>query len=271
MRVIPERRFSLIEVVQVGQQPSYSGMQRIIQQPPVNGGIGVPLAFLAKFGSHEHELFARMGPLVGVQRAQPRCFPPVIARHLIPQRAFSMDDLVVGKRQHIIFGESVYQREGEFSVVESPVDRILVQVPQGVIHPPHVPLKSEPKPTSVSWGGHSGPGCGLFGDHDDARIVLVGGGICFLQEADGFKVLAAAVNIGAPRSVRTRVVQIKHGSYRVDSQPIDVEFAQPVQCVGNKEVPYLSTAKVEHQRAPVRVFPTQRVRVLIKLCAIEVC
>ena len=71
-------------------------------------------------------------------------------------------DLVVAQRQDELLGEGVHEREGQLAVVVAPVDGLLRQVAQGVVHPPHVPLQPEAQPAVLGGGGHPRPGGGLL-------------------------------------------------------------------------------------------------------------
>ena len=107
-----------------------------------------PFLFLPKFLSHEQQLFARMRPLVGVQCAKRGHFLPLITGHLRNERAFAVNDLIMGQRQNVVLGECVHQREREFTVVPATVDRVFLHVPQRVVHPAHIPLHAEPQAAS---------------------------------------------------------------------------------------------------------------------------
>ena len=154
-------------------------------------------------------------------------------------------------------------------VVVLPVDRVLRGVEQGVVHPAHVPLEPEPEPALRGGPGDAGPGGGLLGDHQHARVVPVDGGVDLLEERDGLQVLPAAVHVRRPLPVGAGVVQVEHRGHRVHAQPVDVELVQPVQRVGDEEVAHLVAAEVEDVRAPVGVLAATRVGVLVQRGAVE--
>ena len=265
----PQGRRAQVEAVEVadqGEQPLVAG---IVQDPPVQGGIGVPLGSLTELLAHEQQLLAGVGPLVGVQGAQARQLLPGVAGHLGQQGALAVDDLIVAQRQDELLGEGVDEGEGQLAVVIAAVDRVLGQVAQGVVHPPHVPLQAEAQAAVLGGGGDARPRRGLLGGHDDAGVLAVGGGGGLLQEADGLQVLAAAELVGMPLAVLARVVQVEHGGHGVDAQTVGVELLEPVQGVGDQEVAHLVASEVEHVGAPVGVLAALRVGVLVQGGAVE--
>src|SRR5436309_135217 len=84
---------------EIREQRRHSGMQRLIQQMPVERMIVLPLAFLGEFVAHEEELLAGMAvheSVIGAQVGEPL---PVVARHATEERALAMHDFVVRERQ----------------------------------------------------------------------------------------------------------------------------------------------------------------------------
>ena len=67
----------------------------------------------------------------------------------------------------------VERPEGQIVVVEAAVDRVPRQVPQGVVHPAHVPLEAEAQPAEVDGPGDPGPRGGLLRDLLHVRMALV--------------------------------------------------------------------------------------------------
>ena len=109
----------------------------------------VPLRPLTKLASHEQELLSRLAPHVTEEQPQLRQLLRFRPRHLRRQRALHVDDLVVRERQHEPFAVGVEHAEGQLVVVVSAVNRLAAHIPQRVVHPPHVPLVVETKPTQV--------------------------------------------------------------------------------------------------------------------------
>ena len=163
----------------------------------------------------------------------------------------------------------VHHREGDLVVVPFAVDGGLVQVLQRVVHPAHVPLEAESQSAGVGRCGDAGVGGGFLGDHHDAGVVLVRGGVGFLEEVDGFEVFATSVDVRAPLAGLAAVVQVQHRGHRVHAQRVDVVFVEPEAGVGDQEVAHLAPAEVEHVRAPVGVLAAQRVGILVQRGAVE--
>src|SRR5580704_3535660 len=117
----------------------------------------IPFAPLAELSPHEEDFFPRPRPHVAEQRAQVGELLPAVAGHLVEQRALSVDDLVMGERQHEIFKPGVDKSEGQVAMMKSPVDRLLAEVVEGVMHPSHVPLEAEAETADVHGAADSGP------------------------------------------------------------------------------------------------------------------
>ncbi len=150
-----------------------------------------------------------------------------------------------------------------------PVDRVLADVAQGVVHPAHVPLQPEAETAGAGRLGDSGPGGGLLGDGHDARHPLVGRGVGLLEQADRLEVLTPAELVGQPLAVLAGVVEVEHRGDGVDPQAVDVELLEPVDGVGDQEVAHLHPAEVEDVGAPVGLVPAPRVGVLVERLAVE--
>ena len=180
-----------------------------------------------------------------------------------------MHDLVVRQRQQVVLRERVHHRERQLVVVVLPVDRVMLHVAERVVHPAHVPLEAEPEAAQVHRPGDARPGGGLLGDHHDPGHALVAGGVDLLQERDRVEVLPPAERVGRPLAFLARVVEVEHRGDRVDPEPVDVELLEPVDRVGDEEVPDLGAAVVEDERAPVRVRAEPGVGVLVERGPVE--
>ena len=172
-------------------------------------------------------------------------------------------------RQEVVLAVGVHERERQQVVVVLPVDGVLPDVAQGVVHPAHVPLQAEAQAAGVRGLRDAGPGGGLLGDRDDAGHPLVGRGVGLLQQPDRLEVLAPAELVGQPLAVLAGVVEVEHRRHRVDAQAVDVELLAPVDGVGDEEVAHLHPAEVEDVGAPVGLVPATRVRVLVQRLAVE--
>src|SRR5687767_825545 len=140
----PDGRLVLIELIQILHEPLQSAMVgTLVQKPPINRAIGIPLRALANFTTHEKQFLSGEKPLISQKRAQIRELPPIISRHSSKERPFSMHYLVMGKRQNEILIVMVQHREGEIILMVFSINRVAGQVLQRVMHPAHVPLERE--------------------------------------------------------------------------------------------------------------------------------
>jgi len=77
-----ERGFGEIETVQVLDKTLKPPVERtLIEEMPVEAGVGVPFGALAEFAAHEEKLFAGKHPLIAEQGAEVGEREPVIAGH----------------------------------------------------------------------------------------------------------------------------------------------------------------------------------------------
>src|SRR6202012_6005192 len=86
---------------------------------------------------------------------------------------------------------------------------------------------------------------------------------------DGVQEVEAAEAIGDPFALFPRVVEVKHGSDRIDAKPIDVIFVEPEEAIRDEEIAHLVSAVIEDERAPVTMFALARISVRVKLGSIE--
>src|SRR6202049_3130948 len=105
-----------------------AGMVLLLEQMPVERTIVAPLALLAEFAAHEHQLLAGMSEHEGVIGAQIGKALPAVTGHPAEQRTFAMDDFIVRQRQDKIFREGVVQAEQDVAVMMLAVDRILADI-----------------------------------------------------------------------------------------------------------------------------------------------
>ena len=78
----PQCRGGLVQRVEVTDQVLDTGVVGVLQQPPVQGVVGVPLNALTKLLTHEQQLLAGVRPHVSVQGAQVGALLPVVTGHL---------------------------------------------------------------------------------------------------------------------------------------------------------------------------------------------
>ena len=126
-----------------------AGMKRLFQEMPIERMVVPPFALLRKLGAHEQKFLARMAEHEAVVGAQVGESLPGVPGHPRQERALTVDDLVVGQRQNEIFEEGVVQPEQDLAVMMAAVKRVLADIIEGVVHPPHVPFVTEAKAARV--------------------------------------------------------------------------------------------------------------------------
>ena len=266
---LPQGGFGLVGVVEVTHQRLHAAVLRVLEQVPVERALLAPLGLLRELAAHEQQLLAGVRPHERVERAQVGHLLPLVARHLGQQRALAVHDLIVAERQDEVLGEGVDEAERQLVVVPAPVDRILLEVRQRVVHPAHVPLEAEAEAAEVGRPRDARPGGRLLGRRDRARLAGVEDLVEFLQELNGVEILVAAELVRHPLALLARVVEVEHRGHGVDADAVGVVLAQPVEGVGDEEVADLVAAVVEDQRAPVGVGAAARVGVLVERRAVE--
>ena len=203
-----------------------------------------------------------MAEHIGIAHPQVGVFVLLVARHLVHHGAFQMHHFIVGQGQYVLLIFIVAHGKGHGVVAALAVQGIQLHVLAEIVHPSHVPLEGEAKPLPADVPGHIGPGGGLLGDSDEARVGAPHHGIQMLEELDGLQVLVAAVFVGHPLTVLLAVIQVKHGRHSVYPYTVYVELPQPVQHIGDQEILHLGLAVVENLGAPVRVGPQAGVGML---------
>ena len=139
------------------------------------------------------------------------------------------------------------------------------------MHPAEVLLQPEPQTVEMRRPRHPGPRSRLLGDHRDARVAFVAGGVQLTQELDRFEILLAAVHVGRPGALWPGVVAVQHRGDRIHPKTVDMELLQPEEGTCDQEVTYLAVAEVEHVRAPVGVFAQRGVGMLVQSRAVKAC
>ncbi len=200
-----------------------------LQQVPVEARVVVPLPPLRDLAPHEEEFLPGVTVHIPIQEPEVRHLLPDVAGHLVEERAFAVDDLVVREREDEVFGERVDQAEGQRAVLVLAIDRVLGHVPQRVVHPPHVPLEAESQPPEVRRLGDARPARRFLGARQDPGMFLMAELVEFLEEVDRFEVLVAAEDVRHPFAGFARIVEIEHRRDRVDPQAVEVVTVQPEQ------------------------------------------
>src|SRR6202000_436977 len=113
------------------------------------------------------------------------------------------------------------QPEEDIAVMMFAVDRILADVIQRVVHPAHVPLVAEAQPAEFDRTRYLRPGGRLLRCRGRLRKTSVHLGVEAPQEVDGLDVFAAAEFVRYPAPGRPAVIEIEHGSDRIDPQTVN--------------------------------------------------
>src|SRR6266446_9616320 len=88
-------------------------MRLFLCQIPAETLLKVPFVPLSKFPAHEEELLARMPVHVSIEKSEVGEFFPSVARRLVEQRPFSINDFIMRQWKDEVFGESVPKAEGQ--------------------------------------------------------------------------------------------------------------------------------------------------------------
>src|SRR6266567_123428 len=127
----------------------------------------VPFAPLPEFAAHKEKLFPRMPEHPRIKHPQIGELLPEIPRHPGKQRALPMDNFIVAQHQNEMLLKSVEERERNISLMEPPENRIELHIAEEVMHPAHVPFKTEPKAAEIRRARNTGPGGGFLGAPHD--------------------------------------------------------------------------------------------------------
>ncbi|MNM52162.1 hypothetical protein D3C81_632340 [compost metagenome] len=180
-----------------------------------------------------------------------------------------MHHFIVGDRQDEMLGIRIDQAEAHFVVVVGAVDRVVLDVVQGVVHPAHVPLVGKAQPALLGWLADTWPGGGFLGDDQRAGGLMRRHTVEVADEVDGLQVLAPTMAVGHPFAGLARVVAVKHRGHGIDAQAVDMKVFEPVQRRGQHEAVHFGTPEVVDQGVPVLVKAFQRVLVFIQSGAVE--
>ena len=123
---------------------------------------------------------------------------PTVTRHAGHQRSLAVHNLVVGDGQDEVLAIGVRHGERHVVVMVLTINRFALHVSEGVMHPAHVPLKSEAKATEIGGTCDTRPRGGFLRDGHDSGHALIDGGVHFLEEGDRVQILPAAKSVGGP-------------------------------------------------------------------------
>ena len=138
-----------------------------------------------------------------------------------------------------------------------------------VVHPAHVPFVGKAEPVIRDRLRDAGPGGRFLGDHHRAGTALGDDRVEMAQEADGFQILAPAVDVRHPFAGVAAVVAIEHRGDRIDAQSVDVEMLEPVQRAGDQEALHLAAAEIVDVGVPVLMEAFARIEMLVERGAVE--
>ena len=110
----------------------------------------------------------------------------------------------------------------------------------------------------------------LLADHQRARHLRLDCFIETLEKVDGFEVLPSALDIGSPFPGLLAIVQIEHRGDIVEPQAVHVVLLQPVEGIGDQELPYLLPSVVKDTGIPLAVLPLHGVAVFIAAAAVQI-
>src|SRR5688500_13105342 len=99
-----------------------------------------------------------MGIHITEKQPQVCKFSPFIARHSSQQRTFAMHYFIVRKWKHKVLCERIHDAEGDLVMMILPVNRILLEITERVVHPAHHPLLSEAQSSQISGARYTAPG-----------------------------------------------------------------------------------------------------------------
>lgn len=91
----------------------------------------------------------------------------------------------------------------------------------------------------------------------------------FLQEADGFEVLAPAIFVGDPLAFLAGIIEIEHRGDGIDAQSIEMEFFGPIKRVVDEVGQYLDAPEIVDGRVPVGMKTLTRVGMFVKRCPVK--
>ena len=113
----------------------------IIEQEPVKPLFVVPLDKLTELRTHKGELFAGVSHQVAEERPHGGKLFFIRAGHFVYQRAFAVNNLVMGYGQNEILRKSVEKRERKIFMIKLSEISVQRKIFKAVVHPAHVPFK----------------------------------------------------------------------------------------------------------------------------------
>src|SRR5271166_2047416 len=89
------------------------------------------------------------------------------------------------------------------------------------------------------------------------------------DEADRFKILSTAMDIGGPLALLAAVIAVEHGGDSIDAQPVDVKMLQPIERGGNQEALHFAPSEIVDEGVPILMKSFTRIEMLVERGAVE--
>ena len=173
-----------------------------------------------------------------------------------------MHYLVVGKRQDIVFAVVITHGKRHGIMIIFAEIRVKLHILAKIMHPAHIPLKTESKTVFFHLARNLGP-CGrLLRNGKKTRIRTVHHGIQMFKKFNRVKIFPAAVFIGHPLSRLLTVIQIQHGRHRINPDTVDMKLSDPVKNIGNQEIFGFCSSIIKNLGAPIRMLSNPRIGML---------
>ena len=255
--------------VQVTDAVLEQAMTVIFQQAPGELGLVIPFRRGAEFIAHKKQFSAGMGHHIGIQQAQVGKFLPVIARHLIEHRRFSVDHFIMAQREDEVLVKVVRHTEAELVLVVATEDGVKLEVVEGIVHPAHHPLHPEAKSVRKGWLADARPVRCLFRNGLYIRKIPVNHLVEIFYKGDRFQVAIPAMFIWLPFSCFPGVIQLEHRADRVHPQTVDMIVVQPVAGIAGQKRFDFPPFIIEDIAVPVRVKSLAHIRIFIGVCTVE--
>ena len=177
----------------------------------------------------------------------------------------------MGQYKNIFFTVGIHHTEQQLIVSTLAEQRIHGHIFQEIVHPAHIPLIIKSETASVHIACHHRISRRFLGYHLNIRVAFLHNRIEMFQKFNGFQILLAAINIRAPFTILSSIVQIEHRSHRIHTQSVNVILFNPIQCIGNEEVADFLTSVIKDQCSPVRMFASLRIRIFIERLPVKTC
>ena len=162
-----------------------------------------------------------------------------------------------------MLGIGIHHGESDFAMMPFAVKRMVAEIIECIMHPPHIPLKAKSKASVFYISGYLRPCRRLFRYHKCTRISSKYNCVQMLEEIYCLQVLITSILVRNPFSVFLSIIQVQHRSNCINAKSINMEMLHPEKCIGNQEVPYLILAKIKYLRPPVRMLSFSWICILV--------